>query len=112
MIEPLLLTRAFGVAHFASLLGVIAVVETTGQIVSPTAAGAIFDATNSYDWALVMFAIALVVSMTLFWLASRLPRPVIPGDDLSGQTTPQPRAGRPVAAAREALAESEPVTGP
>ena len=112
MIEPLLLTRAFGVAHFASLLGVIAVVETTGQIVSPTAAGAIFDATNSYDWALVMFAIALLVSMTLFWLASRLPRPVIPGGDLPGQTARQPHARTPVAPAREALAESEPVTGP
>ena len=40
------------------------------------AAGAIFDATGSYDWALVMFAIASGASALLFWVASRLPRPV------------------------------------
>ena len=75
MIEPLLLTRAFGVAYFASILGVITVVETSGQIVSPAVAGAIFDATGSYDWALVMFAGAMGVSLALFWVASRMPRP-------------------------------------
>ncbi len=75
MIEPLLLTRAFGVAYFASILGVITVVETSGQIISPAVAGAIFDATGSYDWALVMFASAMGVSLILFWIASRLPRP-------------------------------------
>ncbi len=83
MIEPLLLTRSFGVAHFASLLGVVAVVETVGQILSPTIAGALFDATGSYDWALVMFASAIGVSFLLFWLASRLPRPVIPEPELA-----------------------------
>ena len=76
MIEPLLLTRAFGVAHFASILGIVAVVETSGQIVSPSAAGALYDATGNYDWALVMFAGSLGLSALLFALAGRLPRPV------------------------------------
>lgn len=75
MIEPLLLTRAFGVAHFASILGIVAVVETSGQIVSPSAAGALYDATGNYDWALVMFAGSLGLSAALFALAGRLPRP-------------------------------------
>jgi len=97
MIEPLLLTRSFGVAHFASILGVVAVVETTGQILSPTIAGAIFDATGSYDWALVMFSAAIGASFVLFWVASRLPRPVIPEPELAPETAaglsdPAPRA--------------------
>ena len=75
MIEPLLLTRTFGVAYFASILGVVTVVETTGQILSPVFAGAIYDATDSYDWALVMFAAALGLSLVLFWVAGRMPRP-------------------------------------
>lgn len=75
MIEPLLLTRAFGVAHFASILGIVAVVETSGQIISPPAAGAIYDATGAYDWALVMFAAVLGLSALLFAIAGRLPRP-------------------------------------
>ena len=40
----MLLTRTFGMAHFATILGAIVVVETLGQIVSPTVAGAIFAA--------------------------------------------------------------------
>lgn len=76
LLEPLMLTRAFGVTHFATILGAAFMLETIGLIISPTVAGAIFDATDSYDWALVMFAIASTVSAGLFWIASRLPRPV------------------------------------
>lgn len=92
MLEPILLTRAFGVAHFGSILGAIVVVETVGQILSPTIAGAIFDETGSYSWALVMFALAFVASMFFFWLASRLPRPVIPAPPPSGEAVPRDRA--------------------
>lgn len=75
LMEALLLTRAFGVAYFATILGVVVVVETVGQILSPTLAGAIFDATGSYDWALAMFVGTFLLSMTLFYVALRLPRP-------------------------------------
>ena len=96
MIEPLLLTRSFGVAYFASILGVVAVIETSGQILSPAIAGAIFDATGSYDWALVMFASAMGTSMLLFWIASRLPRPAFATVELEAPGgppgTPQPAA--------------------
>lgn len=77
MMEALLLTRAFGVAHFATILGMVVVVETIGQIISPTVAGAIYDATGSYDWALVMFMGTFVAAFALFAIASRMPHPNI-----------------------------------
>jgi len=76
MMEALLLTRGFGVRNFATILGAIVVVETLGQIISPTAAGAIYDATGSYDLALVMFLATFAGSFALFVVALRLPRPV------------------------------------
>ena len=76
MIEALLLTRAFGVTYFGSLLGTVVVVETLGQIISPTLAGAIFDMTGAYDGALIMFISMFALAFTFFALASRLPWPV------------------------------------
>ena len=78
IMEAMLLTRAFGVRHFATLLGALIVVETLGQILSPAIAGAIFDATGSYDWALVMYAGTYGAAFALFALALRLPRPPLP----------------------------------
>lgn len=78
MIEPLLLVRTFGLAHFGLILGVVHVVEIGGQVASPVAAGAIYDANGNYDWALVMFLMAFAVSFALFWIAKRLPRPELP----------------------------------
>lgn len=78
MIEPLLTARTFGMAYFASILGALAIVSQSGQIVSPIIAGAIFDATGEYDWALVMFACSMGLSLLLYWLAWKLPRPELP----------------------------------
>ena len=75
IMEAMLLTRAFGVRNFATLLGAIVVIEMLGQIVSPTAASAIFDATGSYRWALVMYLGSFSASIALFALALRIPRP-------------------------------------
>ncbi|MBM3139776.1 MAG: MFS transporter [Chloroflexi bacterium] len=74
MMEALLLTRTFGVAHFGTILGAVVVVETAGQVVSPTVAGAIFDATGAYDAALVMYAGTFLAALILFAVARRLPR--------------------------------------
>jgi sugar phosphate permease len=76
LLEPLLLTRAFGLAHFGTILGMVAAVETIGIISSPTLIGAIFDATGSYDWALVLMMGAFLSALTLFFFASRLPQPI------------------------------------
>lgn len=75
MVESLLLTRAFGVKHFATILGSVVVVETVGQILSPTVAGAIYDATGSYDLALLMFIGTFTAAAAMFLGASRLHRP-------------------------------------
>jgi sugar phosphate permease len=75
MMEAILLTRSFGIAHFATILGVMFVIETAGQIMSPTVAGLIYDTTGSYDWALVMFMSTYAAALMLFFLASRMARP-------------------------------------
>ena len=100
LLEPLLLIRAFGVTHFATILGATFFLETIGLLISPAVAGAIFDATNSYDWALVMFAISSGLSAMLFWVASRLPRPV----DQRRRSGGEPPAGRPQTVPEEVLA--------
>lgn len=76
MLEPLLLVRAFGLKHFATILATLMLVDAIGIVSAPTIAGAIFDATDSYDLVLAMFAAAYASALVLFWLASRLPHPV------------------------------------
>ncbi len=79
LLEPLLVSRSFGLAHFGAILGaLIIVVETIGFTVGPAVAGAIFDSTGSYDWVLVMFLGAFAASFALFSLAARLPLPADP----------------------------------
>jgi len=78
MIESLLLTRAFGVKHFGTILGSVVVVETIGQILSPTVAGAIYDATGTYDLALLMFIGTFGTAAAVFLGASQLRRPYRP----------------------------------
>jgi sugar phosphate permease len=78
LMESMLLTRTFGIAHFGSILGTVVVVETFGQILSPTIAGAIFDATGGYDAALLVFAGTYLAALVLFALARRMSPPTIP----------------------------------
>ena len=73
IIEAMLLTRMFGLAHFATLLGAMIVVEEAGLVLSPVVAGWIFDVTGSYDLALVMFSASFGLSVLLFAILSRLP---------------------------------------
>jgi predicted MFS family arabinose efflux permease len=87
VLEPLLLPRAFGLKNFAAILGAVAVVETIGLITSPAAAGAIFDASGSYDWVLVMFFGAFAGSFALFYLAARLPYPIEAKTQVSAATS-------------------------
>ena len=74
IIEAMLLTRMFGLAHFATLLGAMFVIEEAGLVVSPVVAGWIFDVTGSYDLALVMFIGSFGLSALLFAAVSRLPQ--------------------------------------
>ena len=74
IIEAMLLTRMFGLAHFATLLGAMFVIEEAGLVVSPVVAAWIFDVTGSYDLALVMFVCSFGLSALLFAAVSRLPQ--------------------------------------
>ena len=76
MLESLLLLKSFGIANFGSLLGIVVVVETVAEIISPWVAGLIFDSSKSYDDALLMFAAAFLLGSVMFAIASRLPRPI------------------------------------
>lgn len=75
MVEALTLTRAFGMAHFATILGAIVVIETLGEILSPSLSGLIYDSTGSYDWALVMYVLTFSGSAAMFAIASRMAYP-------------------------------------
>ena len=75
LVEPMMVLRTFGTAHFASILGTMGLIRTACMLISPTVAGAIFDATGSYDWALVVLSGAFTLSMLLFAVAMRSPRP-------------------------------------
>jgi hypothetical protein len=55
--------------------GAFVVVETVGQILRPAIAGAIFDATESHEWALAMYAGTFAAAFALFAVALRLPQP-------------------------------------
>jgi len=88
MVESLVLIKAFGVRHFGAILGAMLVIEMLGEIISPTAAGAIYDSTGSYDGALLMFMGAFCAGIVLFVLASRMALPESTGPEI--EKTPAP----------------------
>ncbi len=55
MLEPLLLSRFFGLAHFGAILGAASLFSTMGQVVGPYVTGWLYDATGGYDAALLLF---------------------------------------------------------
>jgi sugar phosphate permease len=75
LVESLGLTRAFGLAHFATILGFVVVIETAGEVLSPSVTGAIFDSTDSYDLALVMYITTFALSSLLLAVAAKMRRP-------------------------------------
>jgi sugar phosphate permease len=75
--EALSLSRSFGLAYFATIFGIVVVIETSGQILSPSISGWIYDETGSYDFALVMYSCTFVASAALFAIASRMKQPVV-----------------------------------
>ena len=75
LFEALLLPRAFGIQHYATILGFVVIIQTVGLISGPTVAGAIYDATGSYDWVIVMVGGVFLATGACFLIAARLPRP-------------------------------------
>ncbi len=89
MLEPVAMSRAFGVRHFATIIGVVTVLRTALQLLGPLVAGIIFDSTGKYDWALITFIVIFGVAAALFYVAARLRRPDFP--PALGEGAPQHR---------------------
>lgn len=90
LLEPMLMGRAFGLANFGGILGTLILVETVGIVVSPVLAGAIFDATDSYNLVLVIFLVAFAASFAFFNLAGRLAHPLAERTEIVTLEQPQP----------------------
>ena len=75
LFEALLLPRAFGVQHYATILGFVVILQTVGMVTGPTLGGAIYDATGSYDWVVRGMMAVFVATGLCFLVAARLPRP-------------------------------------
>ena len=82
VLEPLILPKTFGLAHFGAIMGTLFMIETIGQFLVPTVGGAIFELTGEYDLLLVVNMGCLGLSMVFFTLAHYIPNPRIPSPSL------------------------------
>ena len=74
-LEALMLSRAFGLKNFATIMGTAFMFQTIAIVFSPIVAGSIYDRNGNYDLALIIYAICVAASCLVFLLASRLPQP-------------------------------------
>ena len=74
-LEALIISRAFGLANFATIMGTAFMFQTIAIFFSPIIAGAIYDAQGSYNLVLIIYACCAVGSSVVFLVASRLPQP-------------------------------------
>ncbi|MCY3557936.1 MAG: MFS transporter [Chloroflexi bacterium] len=75
-LEALMISRAFGLSNFATILGTGFMFETIAIFFSPIVAGSIFDNTGSYDDALLLYGICALASVVIFIAASRVQQPM------------------------------------
>lgn len=71
MLEPLLITRAFGVRHFGAISGLVAMISFGGQVIGPLGGAFLFDMTGSYEWPFGLYAAGFAIS-ALLWAASAI----------------------------------------
>lgn len=74
-LEALMLSRAFGLKNFATIMGTAFLFQTIAIVFSPIIAGSIFDRDGNYDLVLIIYAICVAASCLVFLVASRLPQP-------------------------------------
>jgi len=70
-----LVSSNFGLAYYGSVFGVIAFLESTGTSLGPLFAGLVFDATGTYYYAFVTFAVLYMVAIPAILLIKRPPHP-------------------------------------
>ena len=68
MLEPLMITNAFGVRNFGAVSGITQMVSFGGQLFGSIGGAALYDATGSYNIPYSLYAGGFVVSAVLFWL--------------------------------------------
>ena len=74
-LEALMLSRAFGLRNFATIMGTAFLFQTIAIVFSPIIAGSIYDRDGDYDLVLIIYAICVAASSLVFLAASRLPQP-------------------------------------
>ncbi len=74
MLEPLVITNAFGVRFYGSISGVVELITFGGQIIGPIGGAALFDATGSYTLAFTLYTIGFGLSALLFAIMGRAVR--------------------------------------
>ena len=74
-LEALMLSRAFGLRNFATIMGTAFMFQTIAIVFSPIVAGSIYDRDGNYDLVLIIYAICVAASCLVFLVASRLPQP-------------------------------------
>ena len=74
MLEPLLVTRAFGVRHFGAVSGLVAMISFGGQVIGPLGGAFLFDVTGSYDWPFSLYAMGFALAALLWAVSSVLIR--------------------------------------
>ncbi|MCY4617635.1 MAG: MFS transporter [Chloroflexi bacterium] len=74
-LEGLMLSRAFGLKNFATIMGTAFMFQTIAIVFSPFIAGSLYDRNGNYDLVLLIYAICVAGSCLVFMLASRLPQP-------------------------------------
>ena len=99
VLEPLILPKTFGLAHFGAIMGTLFMIETIGQFLVPTVGGAIYELTGEYRLLLVVNVGCLALSMVFFTLAHLIPNPRFP--------SPPVRVLRPLLANLVARAEPQ-----
>ena len=74
MIEPLLITRAFGVRHYGAISGLVSMISFGGQVLGPLAGAFLFDLTDSYTIPFSLYTGGFLLAALLWTMAAILMR--------------------------------------
>ena len=74
MMEPLLVTRAFGVRHYGAIAGLVSMISFGGQVLGPLAGTFFFDLTDSYTIPFALYTGGFLLAAVLWAAAAILMR--------------------------------------
>jgi len=69
MMQSLIIGECFGLVSFATVSGAVGLFVSSGAAIGPTIAGLIYDATQSYRIAFIIFAIVSILAMSAVFFA-------------------------------------------